>query len=126
MLMPCYVFQSVFSLIILQLISLFNRSGRFILQSPKNILPPSALLDWEEALNKGSNTATEVFSSLRTRSILHLLVSTGSFFGLKVVNCLDHIVMSLLLNFISRCSIIIPLYLREYHCGMRAVALLPL
>ncbi|VAI17170.1 unnamed protein product [Triticum turgidum subsp. durum] len=60
------------------------RSGRFILQSPKNILPPSALVDWEEALNKGSNTATEVFSSLRTRSILHLLVSTGSFFGLKV------------------------------------------
>ncbi|KAM0867437.1 hypothetical protein ACQ4PT_042027 [Festuca glaucescens] len=60
------------------------RSGRFLLQSPKNILPPSALLDWEEALNKGSTTATEVFSSLRTRSILHLLAATGSFFGLKV------------------------------------------
>ncbi|KQJ89683.1 mediator of RNA polymerase II transcription subunit 14 isoform X2 [Brachypodium distachyon] len=60
------------------------RSGRFLLQSPKNILPPSALLDWEEALNKGSATATEVFSSLRTRSILHLFAATGSFFGLKV------------------------------------------
>lgn len=60
------------------------RSGRFLLQSPKNILPPSALLDREEALNKGSTTAIEVFSSLRTRSILHLLAATGSFFGLKV------------------------------------------
>uniref|UniRef100_A0A0D3H4M2 Mediator of RNA polymerase II transcription subunit 14 n=1 Tax=Oryza barthii TaxID=65489 RepID=A0A0D3H4M2_9ORYZ len=60
------------------------RSGRFLLQSPENILPPSALLDCEEALNKGSITATDVFASLRTRSILHLFAATGSFFGLKV------------------------------------------
>jgi hypothetical protein len=67
MLRPCDVIQSdlfqFHSILVLQLISLFNRSGRFLLQSPKNILPPSALLDWEEALNKGSTTATEVFSS---------------------------------------------------------------
>ncbi|ONM21371.1 Mediator of RNA polymerase II transcription subunit 14 [Zea mays] len=56
----------------------------FLLQSPENILPRAALMDCEEALNKGSTSATEVFSSLRTRSILHLLAATGSFFGLKV------------------------------------------
>ncbi|WVZ64079.1 hypothetical protein U9M48_013648 [Paspalum notatum var. saurae] len=60
------------------------RSGRFLLQSPENILPPAALIDCEEALNKGSTSATEIFSSLRTRSILHLFAATGSFFGLKV------------------------------------------
>lgn len=60
------------------------RSGRFLLQSPENILPPAALIDCEEALNKGSTSVTEVFSSLRTRSILHLFAATGSFFGLKV------------------------------------------
>ncbi|KAJ1255868.1 hypothetical protein BS78_K146700 [Paspalum vaginatum] len=60
------------------------RSGRFLLQSPENILPPAALIDCEEALNKGSASATEIFSSLRTRSILHLFAATGSFFGLKV------------------------------------------
>ncbi|KAL6598037.1 hypothetical protein ACP70R_046458 [Stipagrostis hirtigluma subsp. patula] len=60
------------------------RSGRFLLESPENILPPTALIDCEESLNKGSTPATEVFASLRTRSILHLLAATGSFFGLKV------------------------------------------
>ncbi|XP_022680352.1 mediator of RNA polymerase II transcription subunit 14 isoform X3 [Setaria italica] len=60
------------------------RSGRFLLQSPENILPPAALMDCEEALNKGSTSATEVFSSLRTRSILHLFAAAGRFFGLKV------------------------------------------
>jgi mediator of RNA polymerase II transcription subunit 14 len=64
---------------------LFNRSGRFLLQSSENILPPAALMDCEEALNKGSTSATEVFSSLRTRSILHLFAAAGRFFGLKVV-----------------------------------------
>ncbi|GJM99723.1 hypothetical protein PR202_ga16850 [Eleusine coracana subsp. coracana] len=57
---------------------------RFLLQSPENILPPSALIDCEEALNKGTSAATEVFASLRTRSILHLFAATGSFLGLKV------------------------------------------
>ncbi|XP_062199220.1 mediator of RNA polymerase II transcription subunit 14-like [Phragmites australis] len=60
------------------------RTGRFLLQAPENILPHSALLDCEEALNKGSTAATDIFASLRTRSILHLLAATGSFFGLKV------------------------------------------
>ncbi|XP_039794595.1 mediator of RNA polymerase II transcription subunit 14-like isoform X2 [Panicum virgatum] len=40
--------------------------------------------DCEEALNKGSTSTTEVFSSLRTRSILHLFAAAGRFFGLKV------------------------------------------
>ncbi|KAF7008461.1 hypothetical protein CFC21_023203 [Triticum aestivum] len=60
------------------------RSGGFLLQSPKNILPPSAVLDSEEALNKQSITPTEVFVSLKTRSILHLFAATGRFLGLKV------------------------------------------
>ncbi|KAL6640082.1 hypothetical protein ACP70R_022392 [Stipagrostis hirtigluma subsp. patula] len=60
------------------------RSGRLLLQSSKNILPPSALLEFEEALNKGSLTTSEVFVSLRTRSILHLFAATGRFLGLKV------------------------------------------
>ncbi|CAO2201364.1 unnamed protein product [Urochloa humidicola] len=60
------------------------RSGRLLLQSSKNILPPSALLESEEALNKGSLTANEVFVSLRTKSILHLFAATGRFLGLKV------------------------------------------
>lgn len=60
------------------------RSGRFLLQSPENILPRAVIMDSEEALNKGSTSATEVFSSLRTRSILHLFAASGSFFGLKV------------------------------------------
>uniref|UniRef100_A0A0E0IAE3 Mediator of RNA polymerase II transcription subunit 14 n=1 Tax=Oryza nivara TaxID=4536 RepID=A0A0E0IAE3_ORYNI len=60
------------------------RNGRFLLQSLGNILPPSAVLDSEEALNKGSTTATDVFVSLRTRSILHLFAATGSSLGLKV------------------------------------------
>ncbi|KAM0879972.1 hypothetical protein ACQ4PT_033855 [Festuca glaucescens] len=60
------------------------RSGGFLLQSPKNILPPSAILESEEALNKGSITPPEVFVSLKTRSILHLFAATGRFLGLKV------------------------------------------
>jgi hypothetical protein len=70
--------------------SLQNRSGRFLLQSPENILPRAAIMDCEEALNKGSTSATEVFSSLRTRSILHLFAASGSFFGLKVVYMLTY------------------------------------
>ncbi|XP_010909256.1 mediator of RNA polymerase II transcription subunit 14 isoform X2 [Elaeis guineensis] len=60
------------------------RNGCFLLQSSKNVLAPSALLDSEESLNQGSVTATEVFMSLRSKSILHLLASTGKFLGLKV------------------------------------------
>nr|CAB3480710.1 unnamed protein product [Digitaria exilis] len=60
-------------------------SGRLLLQSSKNILLPSALIESEEALNKGSLTATEVFVSLRTRSILHLFAATGRFLGLKLI-----------------------------------------
>ncbi|KAL6894916.1 hypothetical protein ACP4OV_007536 [Aristida adscensionis] len=60
------------------------RSGRLLLQSSKNILPPSALLEFEEALNNGSPAADKVFDSLRTRSILHLFAATGRFLGLKV------------------------------------------
>jgi len=48
-------------------------------------LLPSALLESEEALNKGSLTASEVFVSLKTRSILHLFAAIGRFLGHKVV-----------------------------------------
>ncbi|KAK3121481.1 hypothetical protein QOZ80_8BG0654120 [Eleusine coracana subsp. coracana] len=60
------------------------RSGRLLLQASKNVLAPSVLLESEEALNKGSLTASEVFLGLRTRSILHLFATTGRFLGLKV------------------------------------------
>ncbi|XP_072976342.1 mediator of RNA polymerase II transcription subunit 14 [Typha angustifolia] len=60
------------------------RNGRFLLQSSKNILPPAALLDCENALNQGTVTATEVFTSLRSKSILQLFASVGGFLGLKV------------------------------------------
>jgi mediator of RNA polymerase II transcription subunit 14 len=68
------------------LVSLNNRSGRLLLQASKNVLPTSVLLESEEALNKGSLTASEVFVGLRTRSILHFFAATGRFLGLKVVN----------------------------------------
>jgi len=42
------------------------------------------LLESEEALNKGSLTANEVFVNLRIKSILHLFAATGRFLGLKV------------------------------------------
>jgi len=61
------------------------RSGRLLLQSSENILLPSVLLESEEALNKGSLTANEVFVNLRIKSILHLFAATGRFLGLKVV-----------------------------------------
>ncbi|TVU06604.1 hypothetical protein EJB05_49828 [Eragrostis curvula] len=60
------------------------RSGRLLLQASKNVLPSSVLLESEEALNKGSLTASEVFLGLRTRSILQLFAATGNFLGLKV------------------------------------------
>ncbi|XP_058086933.1 mediator of RNA polymerase II transcription subunit 14 isoform X2 [Magnolia sinica] len=59
------------------------RSGRFLLQSSRNILASSALLDCEEALNQGSMNAADVFISLRSKSILHLFASIGRFLGLK-------------------------------------------
>lgn len=60
------------------------RNGRFLLQSSRNILIPSALLECEEALNLGSMTAADVFTSLRSKSILHLFASIGKFLGLEV------------------------------------------
>ncbi|PKA61335.1 Mediator of RNA polymerase II transcription subunit 14 [Apostasia shenzhenica] len=60
------------------------RNGRFLLQCSQNILAPSALLECEEALNLGSMTASEVFMSLRSKSILHLFASIGRSLGLKV------------------------------------------
>ncbi|RVW38130.1 Mediator of RNA polymerase II transcription subunit 14 [Vitis vinifera] len=60
-----------------------NGNGRFLLQSSRNILTPSTLSDCEEALNQGSMTAAEVFISLRSKSILHLFASIGSFLGLE-------------------------------------------
>ncbi|KAK8966184.1 Mediator of RNA polymerase II transcription subunit 14 [Platanthera guangdongensis] len=61
-----------------------TRNGRFLLQCYKNILAASVLLEFEEALNLGSLTATEVFISLRSKSILHLFSSIGRYLGLKV------------------------------------------
>lgn len=66
--------------------SLIFRNGRFLLQSSRNILAPSTMSDFEEALNQGSMTAAEVFISLRSKSILHFFASIGSFLGLEVYN----------------------------------------
>ncbi|XVF42191.1 hypothetical protein PTKIN_Ptkin01aG0340100 [Pterospermum kingtungense] len=60
------------------------RNGRFLLQSSQNILAPSALLDSEEGLNQGTMTAADVFTSLRSKSILHLFAAIGRFLGLEV------------------------------------------
>ncbi|XP_071722641.1 mediator of RNA polymerase II transcription subunit 14-like [Rutidosis leptorrhynchoides] len=60
------------------------RNGRFLLQSTQNILAPSELLECEEALNQGSRNAADVFTSLRSKSVLHLFASIGRFLGLEV------------------------------------------
>ncbi|XWS42513.1 hypothetical protein CRYUN_Cryun16bG0020500 [Craigia yunnanensis] len=60
------------------------RNGHFLLQSSQNILAPSQLLDCEEALNQGTMTAADVFTSLRSKSILHLFAAMGRFLGLEV------------------------------------------
>ncbi|XP_078436186.1 RNA polymerase II transcription mediator isoform X2 [Wolffia australiana] len=60
------------------------RSGRFLLQSSKNVTVPSALSEGEEALNQGTMSAAEVFIGLRSKSIMHLFASIGKFRGLKV------------------------------------------
>ncbi|KAA8544913.1 hypothetical protein F0562_019692 [Nyssa sinensis] len=60
------------------------RNGRFLLHSSRNILTPSVLVDCEEALNQGIMSAAEVFTSLRSKSILHLFVCIGRFLGLEV------------------------------------------
>lgn len=60
------------------------RNGRFLLQSSQNILAPSALLDCEEGLNQGTMTAADIFTSLRSKSILHLFAAIGRFLGLEV------------------------------------------
>lgn len=97
----------------------FNRSGRFVLQSPENILPPAALMDCEEALNKGGTSATEVFSSLRTRSILHLFGAAGRFFGLKVVTVF--LVMSRLFQLADVVSSSASCITLKCHHGMHAL-----
>ncbi|KAK4852737.1 hypothetical protein QYF36_026620 [Acer negundo] len=60
------------------------RNGRFLLKSSHNIITPSALADCEEALNQGSMSAAEVFTSLRSKSISHLFAAIGRFLGLEV------------------------------------------
>ncbi|XP_042448372.1 mediator of RNA polymerase II transcription subunit 14-like isoform X1 [Zingiber officinale] len=60
------------------------RSGRFLLHASKNVLSPSTLVDFEVALNQGSLSATEVFTSIKRKSILNLFASTGRFLGLQV------------------------------------------
>ncbi|KAJ6820883.1 mediator of RNA polymerase II transcription subunit 14 isoform X1 [Iris pallida] len=66
------------------------RNGRFLLQTAEDIIAASALLECEEALNLGSMNATEVFITLRSKSILHLFASIGRSLGLKVYEqCLN-------------------------------------
>lgn len=60
------------------------RTGRYQLQSSRNIISPSELSDSEDALNQGTLSAAEVFISLRSKSILHLFASMGKFLGLQV------------------------------------------
>ncbi|KAE8667500.1 Mediator of RNA polymerase II transcription subunit 14 [Hibiscus syriacus] len=60
------------------------RNGRFLLRSSQNILAPSALLECEETLNQGTMTAADVFTSLRSKSIVHLFAAIGRFLGLEV------------------------------------------
>ncbi|GAB4836004.1 Mediator of RNA polymerase II transcription subunit 14 [Ancistrocladus abbreviatus] len=60
------------------------RNGRYLLQSSRNIITPPALSDSEEALNQGTISAAEVFTTLRSKSILHLFASIGKFLGLQV------------------------------------------
>ncbi|GMI94529.1 ARABIDOPSIS MEDIATOR COMPONENTS 14, MEDIATOR COMPONENTS 14, STRUWWELPETER [Hibiscus trionum] len=60
------------------------RNGRFLLQSSQNILAPSTLLECEETLNQATMTAADVFTSLRSKSILHLFATIGRFLGLEV------------------------------------------
>ncbi|CAN0920394.1 Mediator of RNA polymerase II transcription subunit 14 [Linum grandiflorum] len=63
------------------------RTGRFLIRSSQNVLPPTVLSECEEALNHGSMTAAEVFTNLRNKSILHLFASIGRFLGLEVYEC---------------------------------------
>ncbi|KAK9083564.1 hypothetical protein Scep_030035 [Stephania cephalantha] len=60
------------------------RNGHFFLQSCRNIISASTLLECEEALNQGSMTVVDVFLSLRSKSILCLFASIGRFLGLQV------------------------------------------
>ncbi|XP_074570905.1 mediator of RNA polymerase II transcription subunit 14-like [Curcuma longa] len=59
------------------------RNGKFLLRSSKNALSPSTLVDFEGALNQGSLSAVEVFTSLKSKSILNLFSSAGRFLGLQ-------------------------------------------
>ncbi|KAI4364566.1 hypothetical protein MLD38_020640 [Melastoma candidum] len=59
------------------------RNGRFILQTTGNILSASKILESEEALNQGNSNAAEVFTNLRSKSILQLFASVSSSLGLE-------------------------------------------
>lgn len=60
------------------------RNGRYQLRSSRNIITPSELSDSEEALNQGNLSAAEVFTNLRSKSVLHLFAYMGKFLGLQV------------------------------------------
>nr|GMC91042.1 mediator of RNA polymerase II transcription subunit 14 [Ipomoea batatas] len=60
------------------------RIGRFILQSSKNIISSSTLIEHEDALNQGTMTSADAFISLRSKSLLHLFACVGRFLGLEV------------------------------------------
>ncbi|GAB2218812.1 hypothetical protein Drorol1_Dr00002044 [Drosera rotundifolia] len=60
------------------------RNGRYILQSSKNVVDPSALSEAEESLNQGAKSAAEVFVTLRNKSMLHLFASIAKSLGLQV------------------------------------------
>uniref|UniRef100_A0A7N0T4S0 Mediator of RNA polymerase II transcription subunit 14 n=2 Tax=Kalanchoe fedtschenkoi TaxID=63787 RepID=A0A7N0T4S0_KALFE len=66
------------------LLGISLRTGRFCLQLSRNFLAPADLLEFEESLDQGTVSATEVFVSLRSKSILHLFASIGKFVGLQV------------------------------------------
>lgn len=63
-----------------------GRNGRYQLQSSRNIIAPSALSDSEETLNQGNLSAVEIFTNLRSKSVLHLFASIGKFLGLQVIS----------------------------------------
>ncbi|KAK9733597.1 hypothetical protein RND81_04G077400 [Saponaria officinalis] len=60
------------------------RNGRYRLQSSRTIIDLTALSESEDTLNQGTLSASEVFANLRTKSILHLFASIGTFLGLEV------------------------------------------
>jgi hypothetical protein len=84
------LYVKIFLIFKIFLMEMFNmyiwhcRNGHFLLPS-RNLILSSAITECEEALNQGSLALTEVFISLRNKSILHLFASIGRFLGLKVI-----------------------------------------